>query len=221
MTSMTRSIRPFEKRRRNNPMSAKPFAIVQREVSRYLVLVLLLCLPACTESPSSSSSREDSPNPPAAVVRPGTDFGNRALEISGQDANGAAVRLSNFRGKVVLVDFWATWCGPCLAEIPLEKQMVRKFKDRPFAVLGISRDRQLDDLKKFLDRDNLPWPNIYDATGSILKMWKIEALPTFVLIDHQGIIVGRWVGGGQMEDIEGAVDRAVRNATKEQIANPN
>ncbi|MCE9534575.1 MAG: TlpA family protein disulfide reductase [Planctomycetes bacterium] len=137
--------------------------------------------------------------------------GQTAPEISGSGVDGKSIRLSEFKGKVVLVDFWATWCGPCVREIPHERDMLNKFKGRPFAILGVSVDKR-EDLQRFLASDNLPWPNILDEGHKIASNWKVESYPTFVLIDHQGNIRQRWIGGGKSSKIEAAVAKLVDEA---------
>ena len=151
------------------------------------------------------------------VTSVGVEVGRKAPEISGESTAGLPIRLSQYMGKVVLVDFWATWCKPCRELIPHEKDLHRQYDTRPFAILGISRDHQREDLKTFVDREKLPWPNLFDGGGSICNEWGVSAFPTFVLIDHKGIIIGRWEGGGPktMSEIEHAVDKAVREADKQ------
>ncbi len=85
-------------------------------------------------------------------------------------------------------------------------------------MLGISGDHKREDLKSFVDREKIPWPNIFDGGGSIRNEWGIKALPTFVLINHKGIIIGRWegVGPSTMSEIEKGIDEAVREADKDQ-----
>ena len=88
----------------------------------------LLCTPGCDESNSI-----------------GVDVGNKAPEIGGESADGIPVQLSKYNGKVVLVDFWATWCGPCRALIPHEKELHRQYDTRPFVILGVSRDEKREE----------------------------------------------------------------------------
>lgn len=144
----------------------------------------------------------------------GTEIGKKAPEITSEDMTGKPLTLSQFQGKVVLIDFWATWCPPCMNEIVHERDLHRQFDGHAFVILGISRDRNRDELKRYLDSAKLPWPNIYDSTGNIADQWKVSNLPTFVLVDHNGVIVDRWEGGGQIEKIRQAVDKAVRAAEK-------
>lgn len=147
----------------------------------------------------------------------GVQVGNKAPEISGESISGVPIRLSQYQGKVVLLDFWATWCGPCRALIPHERDLHRQYDTRPFVILGISKDNKREDLKNFADQQKLPWHNIFDGAGTICKEWQIDGFPTFVLIDHKGVIIGRWAGANPqiVAEIDRAVDAAVREADKQ------
>src|SRR5262249_22576843 len=147
------------------------------------LVVALACIPGCD------------PPPPE-----GKEVGNLAPEVVGEDLNGNPVRLSDYRGKVVLLDFWGTWCAPCRAIIPHEREMVeRRYKDRPFVILGVAND-SAETLKEFLKTNPMPWPNIVDANRIVEKEWGVHHLPTLVLIDHRGVIRQRWEGA-QLDDI--------------------
>jgi peroxiredoxin len=125
----------------------------------------------------------------------GKRVGDQAPEVSGEDVDGKIIRLSDYKGKVVLLDFWGTWCPPCRQLIPHEIQKVTKdYKDRPFALIGIASDDPAT-LKEFLAVRPLPWPNIVDATKLIVNDWGVDVFPTFVLIDHHGIVRRHWNKG--------------------------
>ncbi len=121
-------------------------------------------------------------------------------------------KLSNYRGKVVLLNFWATWCPPCRGEIPHERALASRFSGKPFVMLGISQDAKRETLAGFLQTNPVSWVNIFDGDGKITSQWKVSSIPTVVLIDHNGDVRGRWVGGGQSNEIEKAVATLVAAA---------
>ncbi len=103
---------------------------------------------------------------------------------------GKKIKLSDFRGKVVLLDFWASWCAPCRKEFPFLIDLYNRHKKQDFVVLGVNVDERSADMKKFLNRltARVPFPVIPDRKGVIPKLFKIEAMPTTFLIDRQGKI---------------------------------
>jgi len=145
---------------------------------------------------------------------PGLRPGDHAPEITGQSTNGKSIALSGFVGKVVLIDFWGTWCPPCRETIPHSKELYHAYEGRPFIILGIGCEEKAEDLKTFVDWAKLPWPNLFDD-GAVAKQWKIDGFPTFVLVNHRGVIVGRWDGADRSNEIDNAIAKAVREAEKQ------
>lgn len=147
---------------------------------------------------------------PPEGMRPG----NTCPEIAGFDVEGKPIKLSEYRGKVVLVSFWATWCRPCRDQLPHEREMATvKYKDRPFTILGVAQDK-VGDLKVFTKTDPIPWPNIVDQQG-ISRQWTIESIPSAVLVDHEGVIRRTWIGNGlNPGEVWYAVDQLVQDAEK-------
>jgi peroxiredoxin len=142
----------------------------------------------------------------------GRRVGNKCPEIYGDDPDGKPVRLSEHRGKVVLVSFWGTWCAPCRMILPHEREMVEvKYKGRPFVLLGVAQD-SADDLKAFQKTNPLPWPNIVDGSKIIAREWKIEGVPSAILVDHEGVIRKLWLDGINPTEVWNEVDKAVRAA---------
>jgi len=129
--------------------------------------------------------------------------GNEAKEIALPNPEGDTLRLSDYRGKVVLIDFWASWCGPCRRENPNVVNVYNKYKDKGFEVFSVSLDRTMDAWVKAIEQDNLTW----EGHVSDLKFWQSEAakaygvssIPFTVLIDEEGKIIGTNIRGPQLE----------------------
>lgn len=126
-------------------------------------------------------------------------IGKPAPEIESVDLEGNKVRLSDLRGKVVVLDIWATWCGPCRQMIPHSRELVEKLKDKPFALVSISFDDSKDDLKKFMEKEKMPWTHWFNGSdGPIGKAWNIKYFPTIYVLDAKGVIRHKGVRGEAM-----------------------
>ncbi|MRG43782.1 redoxin domain-containing protein [Chitinophaga sp. SYP-B3965] len=119
--------------------------------------------------------------------------GMLAPAFSAPDPKGAAIHLSDFKGKYVLIDFWASWCGPCLESIPEMKKTYAQYKDKQLEVLGVSLDDKQKAWKDALAKYDLPWVNISELKGwdgEIGKQYNIRSIPQNVLIGKDGRILG-------------------------------
>jgi peroxiredoxin len=124
--------------------------------------------------------------------------GRKAPEIVGNDVDGKEIRLSDYSGKVVVLDFWADWCPHCVAMYPLERRMVKQYAREPFALLGINTDLP-ERLKELIEKKTVTWKNWSDGQGGpIVEQYRIEAFPSLYVIDHEGIIRYRNVRGEQL-----------------------
>ncbi len=129
--------------------------------------------------------------------------GNMAPEITLPDRDGKPVSLSSMRGKVVLIDFWASWCGPCRRDNPEVVRMYNRFKDKGFDIFGVSLDRDAASWLAAIEKDGLTWTHVSD-----LKYWQsagaeaygVKAIPHTVLIDREGKIIARKLRGKALED---------------------
>ena len=119
------------------------------------------------------------------------------------------INLSDYKGKVVLLDFWATWCPPCRGMLPHEKELVKRLEGKPFVMIGISADQTLADLKKFDASEQLPWRNYWDANQDMQGKWKVEGYPTMIVLDHEGKEVRRIVGA-EKDELDEAIDEALK-----------
>jgi thiol-disulfide isomerase/thioredoxin len=139
--------------------------------------------------------------------------GNPVPDVDGIDLDGKKVKLSSYRGKVVLFDFWATWCGPCVAMIPHERELVEKQAGKPFALLSVNVDEDKGQLSEFLGKEKMPWSHWFDGPrGPVAKMFKVRAYPTLYLIDTKGIVRKKWIGSPGNDVIDKAVEELVAEA---------
>jgi peroxiredoxin len=129
--------------------------------------------------------------------------GMKAPELAGKDANGAEVRLSQLRGRVVVLAFWGLWSEPCQALVVEELELVRKMGKAPVALLGVNSDKSRGALAKALTERQITWANIYDGPvgeGALAKAWNVHTWPTIYVLDHEGTIRYRDVRGQALED---------------------
>ena len=129
--------------------------------------------------------------------------GQQAPELSLPDANGKTILLSSFKGKYVLVDFWASWCGPCRGENPNVVKAYNEFKDKNFAILGVSLDKDKDAWQQAIKEDKLAWQQVSDLkywNSKAVGIYKFEGIPFNVLIDPQGKIIGQELRGSELEN---------------------
>ena len=125
---------------------------------------------------------------PAPGMNPRDWIGKPALDFHVTDLNGEALSLEQYRGQVVLLDFWATWCPPCIAEIPNVKKTYEKYKDQKFQIVGISLDRSREPLEAYIEKENLTWLHYWDNIGKVSNLYKVQAIPSTFLIDGEGVI---------------------------------
>lgn len=145
-------------------------------------------------------------NPLAATLRSKIDMakvtgiGVLATDFEAKTPEGINIKLSSYKGQYVLLDFWASWCGPCRQENPNVVNAYEKFKDKDFTVLGVSIDQNADAWKKAVKADGLVWTQLIDTTNEIAKTYGIDAIPKNFLIDPSGKIIAKNLRGYALED---------------------
>jgi thiol-disulfide isomerase/thioredoxin len=140
-------------------------------------------------------------------------IGQIAPEIEGKDLDDIRFKLSDYRGKVVLLVFWASWCGPCMNAVPREKALVERFKGRPFVLVGVNGDGSKSSATKAVADHQIFWRSFWNGKegpgGPIAVAWNVRGWPTVYVLDQQGAIRHRNPAGNALEDSLEALVSAV------------
>jgi thiol-disulfide isomerase/thioredoxin len=135
-----------------------------------------------------------------AESRKGSQVGFYTPDFSAKTFNNEEIKLKEYKGKYVLLDFWGTWCGPCIAEIPHLKRIYEKYAGKNFAIIGIANDTKAK-VADFVQRKNIPWPQIIqDDSKEILKLYNIQGYPTIFLIDPEGKIIEKNIRSAVLDE---------------------
>jgi thiol-disulfide isomerase/thioredoxin len=130
-------------------------------------------------------------------------IGKLAPDIIGTDVDGKPLKLSDFRGKVVILVFWASWCGPCMEQVPHEVALAKRLAGKPFTIVGVNMDRTVAAARASIAKERIPWPNWCDMVssnpGPIMKRYHIQAIPEIYVLDGKGIIRFRDVHGEALD----------------------
>jgi thiol-disulfide isomerase/thioredoxin len=130
--------------------------------------------------------------------------GKPAPEIEGADLEGKPRKLSDYRGKVVVLVFWGSWCGPCMAQVPHERELVARLKERPFALLRIDCDDDKAAARQAVERERMTWPSWYDGApgdGPIVKRYHVRSYPTVFVLDAKGVIRSKNARGEGLDQL--------------------
>ncbi len=141
-----------------------------------------------------------------------------APALKAHDMSGVPKTLADYRGKVVVLNFWASWCPPCLREMPSMERLRVKMKGQPLEIVALASAEGPDDVKAFLSKMQLGFPILLDADGSNTKRWKVFALPTTFLLDAKGRV--RYVLTGPVEWDEGEALRIIESMLAESPVKP-
>jgi peroxiredoxin len=179
-----------------NPNSEKPFIdnFIQKLISKHPQSTLAKEFVAKYTKGSTSATNNGS----------NTFIGNMAPDFKLKQPDNTEISLSSFRGKFVLLDFWASWCTPCRKENPNVAAAYRSFKDRNFTILGVSLDDNKEKWTKAIEADKLVWTNVSDLKGwesDAAKMYNITSIPSNFLIDPSGKIIATDLKGADLEHI--------------------
>jgi len=131
--------------------------------------------------------------------------------------DGQRLSLDGLQGKVVLIDFWATWCGPCRDAMPHIRELARKFQGEPLIVLSVSLDSDQQKWREFIAKNEMTWPQYFDGgfSGGLAKLFDVHAIPHTFTIDADGVLQDEQIGDGS---IEGKLKKLVKHAQELQTA---
>lgn len=145
-------------------------------------------------------------------------LGKPAPQIAGTDLDDRPLTLSEYRGRVVLLNFWATWCMPCMKLIPHEVELAARFHGQPFTIVGVNCDTDFDKARTAVDKNKMTWRSFRDQTDQdqkISSQWKVLGYPTLYLLDYHGVIRKRWVGAPSDEELAHTIGVLVSAAQRQ------
>ena len=164
--------------------------------------------------------KEDSPERQRAMLyisQPGLARAQMAPPFAVTTLGGKHISLDDLQGKVVLIDFWATWCAPCREALPHVKEMAKKFDGQPLIVLSVSVDSDEQKWKEFVAQNEMTWPQYFDHgfAGPVAKSFGVQAIPHTFTIDADGILQDEHIGDAA---IEGKLKKLIKRAQEKQAA---
>jgi peroxiredoxin len=142
----------------------------------------------------------------------GGDTGGPAPSFSLTTLSGQPSGLAAYKGQVVMVNFWATWCGPCQQEMPLLDQMYKKYKPAGFTLIGVNVDKETPAVKELLTRKPVSFPVLLDPANQVSKAYHVDEMPSSVIIDRKGQIryVHRGYKPGDENDYQDRIRQLIR-----------
>lgn len=176
----------------------------------FLIPLLTVILASCGygKSEQESESPVDQPAAPPEASAPKTALGKRlsslgfqtptadlpAVDFSLKDLSGQEQNLGAYAGKVVFLNFWATWCGPCRAEIPSMEELYLELGNEAFAIIAVNSQEAGTEVAGFVENIGMSFPVLLDTDGRVGAAYSVRAIPTTYIIDPRGYILGRMVG---------------------------
>jgi peroxiredoxin len=171
-----------------------------------VMLISVLLIAGCPGNSEPDISRLGSIIDCEEYTGGGFKAGDPAPDFHFQNADGQTVALSDFRGEVVLINFWAYWCGPCVYEMPFIQQVYEEWQEKGLVLLSIHIGEDAEKAASFIEEYNLSFPVLMDIEGIVATQYGATSIPTTFLIDKEGLIQGIKVGRfSSVEEIEGGI----------------
>lgn len=130
-----------------------------------------------------------------SVPRSEPETASEAFDFTLEDLNGKSHTLSDYKGKIVFLNFWATWCPPCRAEMPSMQKLYQSWDNKKFIMLAVNIRQSRDAVKAFADKNGYAFPILLDLNGKVATRYKVRGIPTTYFIDEKGKVITRVVGG--------------------------
>ncbi len=199
-------------------------ASLERNLSRYgrvvlgllvvtllgLLLAMQACAPSAQDTGRSGQEGSGTIGLKGSELAPAPEIGHLAPDFTLVDLKGNEVALSDFRGKTVFINFWATWCPPCRAEMPEIEAVHQEYKDKGVVVIGVDISEPESTVRQYIQQGGFSWTIVLDGTGEVARDYQIAAIPTSFFLDSEGIIRAVKIGAMTKRAMEAKLAEAMR-----------
>jgi cytochrome c biogenesis protein CcmG/thiol:disulfide interchange protein DsbE len=186
-------------RKRGKPAGSNTWFYVSVTLAVLLIVAGLSGLWLTNQTSSSAQTTTGQFTPPASKAVQASDFTLQTLD-------GRSVKLSDYRGQVILLNTWASWCPPCRAEMPDLEAYYREHKEDGFVVLAVNDEESASTVANFIQAQGFTFPVLLDPEGKVMSQYGVRGLPTSFLIDRNGMVRGVWSGQLSPERLKQIVD---------------